>query len=173
MLDFPGFNGRLASEKCIPSMDLLVDAVSDLLDWLEPDTILGHSLGGWLTARYAADCGAGLRPKTGAGTWLRGSQASPARGGGRCLRKRGGARTGRPDLRGACRATAGSPRSGRISSPKSPAWFDWVADRFSKFAADSGIRQFTESVREDHLLEKSLGQVHACAPGSYGAKRTR
>src|SRR5207248_3035392 len=62
LLDFPGVAGKLAGEKYFHSMDLLVEAVRSVLDGLEPHTIVGHSLGGWLAAGYACACGAGDRP---------------------------------------------------------------------------------------------------------------
>lgn len=160
MLDFPGFSGRLVEEKCFPSMDLLVDATSDVFDWLEPDTILGHSLGGWLAARYAADCGAGLRP---------------------ALRKRHGYEGPRNLL---LASSAGVYESDEVAVAigeifvsafgeqgfaalrphlfaREPRWFEWVAKDFTRFASDAGIRQFFESIRQEHLLRDRLGKIRA------------
>jgi pimeloyl-ACP methyl ester carboxylesterase len=64
LLDFPGFGGFLNHEKAFHSLELMMEATSDVFDSLQPHTILGHSLGGWLTSRYAIDCGKKLRPKT-------------------------------------------------------------------------------------------------------------
>jgi len=64
LVDFPGFSGFLSRERAIPSMDMMLSTLHDRLDSLKPDTLLGHSLGGWLAAHYAAQCGEGNRPKT-------------------------------------------------------------------------------------------------------------
>jgi pimeloyl-ACP methyl ester carboxylesterase len=160
LLDYPGFSGRLVDEKCFPSMDLLIDATGDVLDWLEPDTILGHSLGGWLSARYAADCGAELRP---------------------AVRKRHGYQGPRNLL---LAASAGVYESDEVAITigeifvsafgeqgfsalrphlfaREPRWFEWVSKDFTKFATDPGIRQFFESIREEHLLRERLGKIRA------------
>jgi pimeloyl-ACP methyl ester carboxylesterase len=160
LLDFPGFNGRLVAEKCIPSLDLLFEAAEDIYDWLEPDTILGHSLGGWLTARYAVDCGAGLRPKTRRNYGYEGpSQVVLVAAAGvyESVQVRDSIGAIFADLVG----TGGFDALRPHLFAKEPLWFGWVADGFSKFALDSGIRQFTESVREDHLVQNRLGDVRA------------
>jgi pimeloyl-ACP methyl ester carboxylesterase len=64
LVDFPGFAGFLSHEKAFHSMDLLQGALFDALDSIAPKTLMGHSLGGWLAALYAAECGEGARPKT-------------------------------------------------------------------------------------------------------------
>ncbi|MFZ9596270.1 MAG: alpha/beta fold hydrolase [Bdellovibrionia bacterium] len=64
LLDFPSFSGVLSKEKSFPSMDLMFTAVNDSLDSLKPHTLVGHSLGGWLSAHYTALCGKKLRPKS-------------------------------------------------------------------------------------------------------------
>jgi pimeloyl-ACP methyl ester carboxylesterase len=171
MLDFPGFNGRLAGEKCIPSMDMLVEAVGDLFDWLEPDTILGHSLGGWLTARYAVDCGEGLRPKTKRRHGYEGPRevVLVASAG---VYESEQVRDSVAQIFGELVGPGGFAALRPHLFAKEPVWFDWVAEGFSKFAADSSIRQFTESVREDHLLESRLKQVQARAWLVWGEKDT-
>ncbi len=63
LVDFPGFGGALHQQGAAPSIDLLKETLDDLLDSLKPHTILGHSLGGWLAAQYAADCGVKNRPR--------------------------------------------------------------------------------------------------------------
>jgi pimeloyl-ACP methyl ester carboxylesterase len=63
LVDFPGFHGFLAKEKVVPSLDLLFQAYGDLLDGFKPQAVIGHSLGGWLTAQYAVSCGEGARPQ--------------------------------------------------------------------------------------------------------------
>jgi pimeloyl-ACP methyl ester carboxylesterase len=62
LIDFPGYNGRLYSEGLFPSVDALLDSLFDVLDSLKPHTVMGHSLGGFLTTHYAAACSSGKRP---------------------------------------------------------------------------------------------------------------
>ena len=160
LLDFPGFNGRLVDEKCIPTMDLLFEAVEDLFDWLEPDTILGHSLGGWLAARYAVDCGAGIRPKSRRRHGYEGpSQLLLVASAGvyESIEVRDATGQIFAELVGQGGFDALRPHL----FAKEPLWFGWVAKGFSRFAADPGIRQFTQSVREDHILQDRLSEIRA------------
>lgn len=64
LIDFPGFGGFLSREKAFPHIDFMIRDVGDLLDYLKPDTILGHSLGGWLAGHYAVECGLKNRPQS-------------------------------------------------------------------------------------------------------------
>jgi pimeloyl-ACP methyl ester carboxylesterase len=64
IFDFPGFSGFLSKEKSFESIDHMILVISDVLDTLKPHTILGHSLGGWLAAIYATDCGNATRPRS-------------------------------------------------------------------------------------------------------------
>jgi pimeloyl-ACP methyl ester carboxylesterase len=160
LIDFPGFSGRLADEKCYPTMDLLKSAYGDLLDWLEPHTILGHSLGGWLAAGYACACGAGERPKMKRRHGYEGPRqlvlAAPA-GVYQSADVHQAVAAIFADVVGEKGFAALRPHL----FAKEPLWFGWLAQGFGRFAADPGIRQFTESVREDHLLAHRLGQVRA------------
>lgn len=61
LLDFPGYNGRLAGESLFDSFEVLLDSLFDVLDSLKPHTVIGHSLGGALATHYAAACGSGKR----------------------------------------------------------------------------------------------------------------
>lgn len=62
MLDFPGYRGFLCDEKCAADMGQLQSLIGDLFDSLKPHTLMGHSMGGWLSAFYASQCGNGERP---------------------------------------------------------------------------------------------------------------
>jgi len=52
LFDFPGFAGFLAREPAYDSLEQMKAAVFDALDTLKPQTLMGHSLGGWLAASY-------------------------------------------------------------------------------------------------------------------------
>lgn len=61
LVDFPGYNGMLSGEPILSSIDDLIEVLFDALDALKPHTIIGHSLGGFLTAQYTAACSTGRR----------------------------------------------------------------------------------------------------------------
>jgi len=63
ILDFPGYNGILSEDPAFSSFELKSRAVFDYLDSIRPDTVVGHSLGGWLAGAYATQWGRGERPK--------------------------------------------------------------------------------------------------------------
>lgn len=65
LVDFPGWNGFLAECPCFDSLDQLFATTGDLLDQFKPKALMGHSLGGWISANYAVECGTGVRPKIG------------------------------------------------------------------------------------------------------------
>ncbi len=62
LFDLPGFGGFLSAERSFSSFQLMMTAVGDVLDYLKPHTVLGHSLGGALAANYASLCGQEKRP---------------------------------------------------------------------------------------------------------------
>jgi pimeloyl-ACP methyl ester carboxylesterase len=171
LLDFPGFNGRLFCEKCFHSMDLMIQVVEDVFDWLQPDTVLGHSLGGWLAARYAADCGRGERPKvqkrhgyTGPGKLL---LVAPA-GVYESTEVRDFVAQLFRDLVGDVGFAALRPHL----FAKEPLWFNLIANEFSSFVRDEDIRHFTESFREDHMLHPLLNRIRAETWFVWGDKDT-
>lgn len=51
-LDFPGYLSFLAREPAASSFDLLQGATLDLLSYLNPTVLVGHSMGGWLASLY-------------------------------------------------------------------------------------------------------------------------
>ena len=138
----------------------LLDAVGDVFDWLEPETILGHSLGGWLSARYTADCGIEKRPKV----RRRHGYAGPRQ----IVLVAAAGVYERPEVRRNVEQLFHDlvgEKGFAVLRPhlfaKEPVWFDWVAKDFSKFVTEDGIRQFTDSVRDDHFLQNRLGDIHA------------
>lgn len=160
ILDFPGFNGFLAGERSFPSMDLMLAAVSDAFDSLAPETVMGHSLGGWLTARYAVDCGKGVRPTM----QKRHGYSGPRRVVLVCPAGIHGSERIRAEFEQVFRQMVGGEGIEAVRRrlfAKEPFWFKYLAHEFGRFSGDEGIRQFTESVRDDHLLQGELGHVKA------------
>jgi pimeloyl-ACP methyl ester carboxylesterase len=54
LFDFPGFNGFLGHLPCFESTQTLGETTLSALNALKPHTIIGHSLGGWVSAWYAS-----------------------------------------------------------------------------------------------------------------------
>jgi pimeloyl-ACP methyl ester carboxylesterase len=160
LVDFPGFNGFMSTEKSFHSMDLLMGALGDVLDSLMPDTILGHSLGGWLVSRYAVECGQGVRPKVQKRHGYRGPRAI-------MLVSPSGVHESK-ELRAEFEALFRKLVRGegvevirKRLFAREPFWFRFIEQDFRRFTADEGIFQFTESVREDHLVQEHLQDVKA------------
>ncbi|MCM2323502.1 MAG: alpha/beta hydrolase [Oligoflexia bacterium] len=156
LVDFPGFTGGLARERSFHSMDLLMDGLFDALDSLRPQVILGHSLGGWLGARYAGLCGAGERPKirhrhySGPATLL---LADPA-----------GA-FGDPSLRAAWEERfqklmkEGFQHLRPHVFAREPFWFEFFLPEVLDFAGSEEVIAFMKSIRDEHLVEKLLPSI--------------
>jgi pimeloyl-ACP methyl ester carboxylesterase len=53
ILDFPGYLGFSSQQPLVPSMAVLQSVVKTVCDANPPHTMIGHSLGGWLAAKYA------------------------------------------------------------------------------------------------------------------------
>lgn len=55
LIDFPGYTGFLSSHAMIPSMKLLRGLVKTVCEANPPTVLMGHSLGGWLSAKTAQE----------------------------------------------------------------------------------------------------------------------
>ena len=157
VIDFPGFRGYLSRSRCIPTMDLLISMVHGVLDSLKPHTVLGHSLGGWLSSHYAVQCGKGERP----------SLKNPSYGGPQKLIL--------VSPSGVCgsaeewnqwknlfeRVTKGEMNFRSYLFAKEPFWFKWISPEFIGFMTREDIVQFVKSFREDHAVEKDLGSIES------------
>lgn len=152
ILDFPGFSGWLAEDRPFHSMDLLLGATSDILDELRPHTIFGHSLGGWLTGRYAADCGRGVRGFEGpervilacpTGVW----ESLEARDRWEHI------------FRNAQKNGFGVFRP--YIFEREPVWFPIVAPELERFLAREETLAFINSVHEGHGLKDKLSHFKA------------
>lgn len=169
LFDLPGFGGRLCRDKCFPSMDIMMTSVNDALDSLKPHTILGHSLGGWLTGHYAALCGNGNRPLTNKTNYSGPESILVMNSSGiypdvqtemefeiifRRAMKEGGSAL-RPHL-----------------FKKEPWWFQGVSSFFHHLIQREDIIQFMESVRKDHTLDSIAGQIRSQVWIIWGEKDT-
>lgn len=158
LVDFPGFNGLLCDEKAFHSFDLLFGTLHDLFDSLQPHTLMGHSLGGWIAASYGAACGSNERPRNASGKY-----AGPSR---LILMNPAGVLATEAKAN-AWRGLFDDARAngfGRFRPHvfgKEPLWFRLVAPCLADFFHKPEVRQFMDSVREDHLMNEKLRHVRA------------
>lgn len=171
MVDLPGFGGRLARERCLLSIDDMFEATGDLYDWLEPELMIGHSLGGWLTSWYAADCGAGTRPRHRRKYGYEGPERvvliAPA-GAYESVEVRDRVTSLFADLAGSGGFAAIRPHL----FAREPRWFGWLARDFERLGYDESIRQFLSTFKEGHLMEGRIGSIRARTGLLWGSADT-
>ena len=162
LLDFPAYQGALSGERGFDSMDALMDRTFDVLDDLKPETLAGHSLGGWLASRYAALCGAGERPRE-VGETRHKKYTGPSR---LILMDPSGA-FGNEVIKDAWSARFEDAQNEgfHLMRPhvfaKEPFWFKYFLREFLAFATHEDNLSFMRSVREEHFSESMLHQIKA------------
>ncbi len=171
VFDYPGWHGFLSDEKCFNSFENLFRASDDALDSLKPTVLLGHSLGGWVAAQYAASCGEGKRPLarsadkpssyTGpeelilcapAGLYGEPSELEVFQGHFRKAVEEG-FETFRPRL-----------------FHREPMWFRFLVGGFNKFMARPDVRELLESVRDEYFLKSRASSIQAKTWLVWGAE---
>ncbi len=158
LLDFPGFRGFLSKSKCAPSLDALLTATQDLFDSLRPDTLMGHSLGGWLASSYAIECGQGLRrPKIKHPTYQGPSSL--------ILSSPSGIYES-PDAWKKLKGLFDDASSGKTTLrpylfAKEPKWLKHLGVDFSDFLTRKDVALFISSFRQEHSLEQKLKAIRA------------
>jgi pimeloyl-ACP methyl ester carboxylesterase len=159
LVDCPGFGGFLSGEKSFPSVDALAQAVGDVFDELRPQTLVGHSLGGYLCALYSVLCGEGKRGNSG---------PSEGQGGPRklvLLDPSGVFGTSEEYAAFVGRFKTAAKEGFHHLRPHvfgtEPSWFRFVMHEFARFISREDIGQFLESIREDHALTARLPSVRA------------
>ena len=156
LIDFPGYAGFQHTKSAFPTMDLLLSALGDCLDSLKPHTIMAHSLGGWLTASYAASCGEGTRATT---RHYRGPEviilADPSGAfGSDEERKVFGELFLNTVVHGF------ESIRGKLFT-KEPLWFPLVVREAGHFLTLPEISTFLHSVRDDHVVQERLKHIRA------------
>jgi pimeloyl-ACP methyl ester carboxylesterase len=145
LLDFPGFSGYLHEEKFFHSMDLFLKSGSETLSRLKAHTVLGHSLGGWLTAYHAGT--AAKKPEriilvSPSGVFDSEESKEEWSALFRKLQKSGDFNDLRPHV-----------------FHNEPFWFPLVVNEFARFAGSHGIRAFMKSVNEKNLVDHLLHRI--------------
>ncbi len=142
LMDFPGFSGHLHEEKGFHSMDLFLRGGSEILSRLNAHTVLGHSLGGWLTTYHAGM--AGKKP-------VRIILVSPSGAFDDNESKVEWGKKFRKVLK-----SRDFAHFRPFIFEKEPLWFPLVAKEFAKFIGQEDIRAFMRSVGEKHFVEDLL-----------------
>jgi pimeloyl-ACP methyl ester carboxylesterase len=158
LFDFPGFGGFLAREKAFPSLELMMKGVGDILDYLKPDTLFGHSLGGWLAGHYAVECGLQKRPESN-----RLNYSGPSR---LLLAAPSGVYPDSETMEQLKEVfhkalKEGFPHIRPYLFAQEPFWFKYVAEQFHHFFDREDIAQFIYSARPEHSLHEQVQHIQA------------
>jgi pimeloyl-ACP methyl ester carboxylesterase len=156
LVDLPGYNGILAKDPFFQTVDIMMDSLFDVLDSLRPHTIMGHSLGGFFAAHYAAACSSLERV------------------------------SGRKHSHAELESLIVVDPSGIFESDldrqewqtkleklydkdldawrpfifaKEPIWFKYFASQFLDFGARKEIRAFIDSHRDEHEVQRILPKI--------------
>ncbi len=171
LVDFPGFGGYLSTEQAFHSLDRMRSSLFDTLDSLKPQTLIGHSLGGYLSARYAIEYGKKTRPK------LPSSYTGPSQ----LILIAPSGIFSRPEdrvelttkYRNAFTAKTDGLRfiRGDIFA-KEPLWFRLIAPEFAAFLAKDDIAQFAASMEKLPELDEEVAHIRAKIALIWGARDT-
>ncbi len=146
ILDFPGFGGFLQNEPAFDSMDSLQTFFCDVMKTLQPEIIMGHSLGGWLAADYVAKTATEKQPKKMILLDPSGVLGSEEQ------------RVAFKDLFETATVEGFSSLRKHIFK-KEPIWFSWLAYEFGNFIQRPEIQSFVRSIEDSHLVEARLGNI--------------
>ena len=157
LFDFPGFQGSLFHERGFHDMDLLMTAVHDALDTLKPTTLMGHSLGGWLSGLYAGHCGTGARPLQKNFDYKGPELLILANPSGVFSSV-----TAREEWRHQINQLIenGFDQYRKVLFVREPIWFKLFGSKIREFFAREEVGQFIRSVRDDQLVEPLLSSIH-------------
>lgn len=162
-VDFPGYRGFLAHIRPFESMDSMRSATFDVLDSLEPLVLLGHSLGGWLAAAYAVECGEGKRCAPGAAKPLRGPEQLILFNPSGVMRREEDAERWRGIFERAARVESEIYMDFLFASPRAHtrAIARLCAPEMRAFFNQPEIAKFIASVSAEHFVTHSLNHIQA------------
>lgn len=172
LIDFPGFNGFQSTQQAFHSMDRLIELFEDLMDSFEPDVLIGHSLGGWLAAHYAKECGKKNRPQVqnAASETYSGPQhlilVAPAG----VFPDQKAAEDFQQSFHAAVKGDFSSYRPKIFA--REPIWFRFVAREVEKFFGKEEMSQFINSISEAHILTNELSFIQSRTTLIWGEEDT-
>lgn len=157
LIDYPGYSGFLHNEAAFDSMSELMRVFGEVLDTLKPSIILGHSLGGWLAADYAA-----ARPEIVKKLIL----VDP-----------GGLVVNEKDRLNYRDLFAGAIESGSDHLlphvfAKAPILLPFFAEEFFHFLKSDESRAFVQSFGDEHLLNDKVAKIQAETVILWGERDT-
>ena len=155
-LDFPGFSGALCDDKCFSSLDQLLHASADVFDSLRPETLIAHSLGGWVSAWYASECADGNRPKKRSGGYA-GPSSLVLVGPSGVFASEAEKEKWQGMFRNSVEEGFSALRPHLFA--KEPIWFRFVIEEFSGFTRREDIAGFMRSFQEEHRLDHRISRI--------------
>lgn len=147
LVDFPGFPGALAGDPTFSSVDSMIRVLKEVLDSLKPNVLVGHSLGGWLTAAYTARASAYSPEVLILINPAGGFADSESRENWRELWSEIG--------------DAGFGRLRPKLFAKEPRWFKWLVPEVKKFLQKDEVRFFIHSFRPEHEVISFPSKIRA------------
>jgi pimeloyl-ACP methyl ester carboxylesterase len=147
LLDYPGF------------MDTMRELTFDIFDSLRPHTIVGHSLGAWLAAAYAIECGHGRRPAKASMHYRHPARIVLASPSGVLADE-----TKKEEWLARFREARDQGSAGgfrRYVFASEPAWFGTLADSFMSFLDKKEVVDFMNSVADKHMVTDELSKIGA------------
>lgn len=159
-LDYPGYSGFLHDEAAFDSMTELTRVFGEVLDTLKPAMLLGHSLGGWLSAAYTAK-----RPDAVQKLVL----VDP---GGLVVSEEDRVNYRGIFIEAIAAGDAGLDRLAPHLFSKAPILFPFFAEEFFHFLKSEETRSFLKSFTDEHLLNNEVAKITADTTVVWGAKDT-
>jgi pimeloyl-ACP methyl ester carboxylesterase len=156
ILDIPGFSGFMAHSPAFTSFDLLLSSVEDVLDELNPSTLMGHSLGGWMATWYNIHVNTNERPKQSKQTQNALQQLIIASNSGLFSDEK--SKQDWIDLFERVKKN-GFPAIRPTLFKKEPVWFRLIANEFSTFLNRPEVISFMSSLEDRHLVHDQLHHI--------------
>jgi pimeloyl-ACP methyl ester carboxylesterase len=158
LLDYPGYNGFLHHETPINSMDTMMSATAQIFDRVSPHSIVGHSLGGWVTANHSLR---GKNPAT------RVVLVSPSG----AFNSEESKQAWRERFMKVVESQNFDDLRPHVFC-KEPIWFRFVKPEFERFITHEATREFILSVNENHRMDPHIAAAKSDFWFVWGEKDT-